>query len=66
MEDCKLLQTTLAFEYAERIDAEVSSRIDSIKNPRSGKITVQSAGEIILDPQYIDPSKTVIATRDRG
>ena len=66
MEDCKLLQTTLAFEYAERIDAQISSRIDSIKNPRSGKITALSAGEIILDTQYIDPSKTVIAMRDHG
>lgn len=39
LENCKLLNTTLAFEYASNINAEVSTKIDSVVNPISGKIT---------------------------
>lgn len=60
MEDCKLIHTTLAFEFVDRVDASISSRIDSVKNPISGKITAHDIGEVILDADVIDPAKTTI------
>ena len=60
MDDCKLIHTTLAFEFVDRVDASISSRIDSVKNPISGKITAHDIGEVILDADVIDPAKTTI------
>lgn len=57
--NCKLLNTTLAFEYST-VNAEIVSHIDSIKNPISGTIKAKSIGEIILDRSKIDPSQTTI------
>lgn len=38
----------LAFERSE-VEAEIISAVESIKNPRSGRITVPSVGEIMMD-----------------
>lgn len=46
--NCRMLGTDLTFEKSE-VEAEVTTVIDSIKNPRSGRITAPGAGEIILD-----------------
>lgn len=59
MENCKLINTTLAFEYAS-VDAKISSKIDSVLNPTSGTIQAESIGELILEKDRIDPSKTKI------
>ena len=45
--NCTMEGTDLAFEYSD-VEATVEGHVDSIKNPRSGKITVDSVGEIIL------------------
>ena len=66
MEDCKLIHTTLAFEFVDRVDAAITSRIDSVKNPISGKITAQSIGELIVDPDVVDPNRTTIVTLDKA
>lgn len=50
MRDCHLGSTTLAFEYSSDIDAEISGRVDSIINPRSGSIHADEIGTVILDP----------------
>ncbi|WP_050636243.1 DUF3737 family protein [Candidatus Stoquefichus sp. SB1] len=57
MVNCKLINTTLAFEYCSHVDAHIVSHVDSIMNPVSGTIQVQSIGELILDEKKIDPSK---------
>ena len=59
MKNCKLLNTTLAFEYST-IDAEIDSRIDSVMNPTSGIIRADSIGELIMERDKIDPEKTTI------
>ena len=48
MRDCDL-----AFEYSE-VDATIDGHIDSVKNPRSGKIAANSIGEIISEDSVID------------
>ena len=49
--NCIMEGCDLSFEKSE-VEAEVKSAVDSIKNPRSGKIVCESAGEIILtDPE---------------
>ena len=59
--NCKLLNTDLAFEYST-VDAEVTSEIDSVKNPISGKIRAAAIRELILEPTKIDPERTEIIT----
>lgn len=62
MKNCKLINTTLAFEYSS-VDAEIASRINSVLNPSSGTITADSIDELIIEKDKIDPSKTVITCR---
>lgn len=50
MRNCYLGSTTLAFEYSSDIDAEISGRVESIINPRSGSIHADEIGTVILDP----------------
>ena len=57
---CKLIDTTLSFEYCSNIDAEVLTAIDSVKNPISGKIVCKGIGDLIRDDERIDQSKTEI------
>ncbi|MBR1391158.1 MAG: DUF3737 family protein [Lachnospiraceae bacterium] len=60
MKNCRLLNTTLAFEYSTRIDAEIITRIDSVKNPASGVIRSRGIDELILEEERVDVSKTKI------
>lgn len=46
--DCEMLETDLAFEKSQ-VDAAIITKVDSIKNPLSGRITVPALGELILD-----------------
>lgn len=48
LEDCVLVNTTLAFEYSS-VNAKINSHIDSVKNPIKGRIECDSIGELILD-----------------
>lgn len=59
MKNCKLLNTDLAFEYCT-VDAEITSHIESIKNPYSGSICAKSIGEIIFDDPAINETETQI------
>lgn len=61
LRNCRLLNTTLAFEYST-IDAEIVGRVDSVKNPTSGRIVADEIGELILESERIDPAKTEILT----
>ncbi|MBR5741518.1 MAG: DUF3737 family protein, partial [Firmicutes bacterium] len=62
MRNCKLLNTTLAFEYST-VDAEIDSRIESVLNPSGGTIKAKAIGELILQPDEIDPAKTTIVCK---
>ena len=59
MENCLLLNTTLAFEYST-VDAQINSVIDSVMNPSGGIIRAEGIGELIMDKTKIDPEKTKI------
>ena len=59
MKNCKLINTTLAFEYST-VDAEIVSNITSVMNPSGGTITADHIGELIIEKDKVDPSKTKI------
>lgn len=65
MKNCKLLNTTLAFEYST-VDAQIDGTIDSVLNPSGGTIRADAIGELILEPDRIDPSQTHIICRETG
>ncbi len=48
--DCEMIDTDLAFEKSE-VEATLTAGILSIKNPRSGSISVPEVGEIIMDDE---------------
>ena len=59
MEGCDL-----AFEYSE-VEADIKGNVDSIKNPKSGTITVDSVGEIINEDSIMEVNgKVVIRNKD--
>ena len=60
LKNTSLIHTDLAFEYVSNINAAISSKIDSVKNPISGKISAPAIGKLILDLQKITPSETEI------
>lgn len=59
MINCTLLNTTLAFEYST-VDVQINSCIQSVLNPAGGTIVCEKVGELILEPDQVDPSKTRI------
>ncbi len=62
MKNCRLLNTTLAFEYSS-VDADITGKIDSVFNPSSGRICADEIGELTVDRDRVDPSKTRIICR---
>ena len=63
MKNCRLLNTTLAFEYST-VDAEINNTIDSVLNPSGGSIRAEGIRELILEADKVDVAKTVIQTAD--
>ena len=59
MKNCKLINTTLAFEYST-VDVEIVSKIDSVLNPEGGMIQAEHIDELIMEKDKIDPGKTKI------
>ena len=45
--NCTMEGTDLAFEYSD-VEATINGHVDSVKNPRSGHITLDSVGEVIM------------------
>ena len=62
MKNCKLLNTTLAFEYST-VDAEITGKIDSVMNPSGGVIRADRIDELIIEKDKVDPEKTRIICR---
>ena len=50
---CTTKECDLSFEYSD-VNADIIGHIDSVKNPRSGRIVADSVGEIIYDQSVID------------
>lgn len=62
MKNCRLLNTTLAFEYSD-VNAQIVSSIDSVKNPSSGSIKAYEIKELIMEETRICPQHTNITTQ---
>ena len=63
LKNCTMEECDLAFERST-VDVEVSGKIDSVKNPLAGKITADSIGQIILEEEICDKSKTQIICKE--
>ena len=62
LENCTMENCDLAFERSS-VNADIVGKIDSVKNPLQGKITADSFGQIILEEEICDKSKTQIICR---
>lgn len=62
MKNCKLINTTLAFEYSS-VDAEITGKIDSVLNPLGGVIQADYIEELIVEKNKVDPQKTQIVCK---
>ena len=59
MKNCRLINTTLAFEYSD-VDADITGGIESVFNPASGQIRAERIGHLVIQKDCIDPGKTKI------
>ncbi|MBR1891256.1 MAG: DUF3737 family protein [Clostridia bacterium] len=57
--DCEMVDCDLSFEYSD-VDATINGYVESIKNPRSGVIKVDSVGEIIREDAVFDCNAQII------
>ena len=62
MKNCKLLNTTLAFEYSD-VDADIVGSVDSVLNPKSGIIRADRIDDLKIEKDRVDPTKTRIILR---
>ena len=53
--DCRMYGCDLAFEYSD-VNATIDGHIDSVKNPKSGKIVADSVGKIISEDSAVTSS----------
>ena len=61
LEDCTMEACDLSFENSE-VEATVSGRIDSVKNPASGFVTADEIGSVIID-EYKWPGECPVTVR---
>ena len=59
IKDCIITNTPLAFEYST-VDINVSTKLESVKNPISGIIKCKGIDELIIDENIVDPNKIKI------
>lgn len=59
LENCRLPNTTLAFEYST-VNADIKGDIESVFNPRSGSIKADKINKLIIEKDKVDPQKTNI------
>ena len=58
--DCEMINCDLSFEYSD-VDASIKGHVDSIKNPRSGTIVVDSVGKVITSgSKYKSEAKIIV------
>lgn len=63
--NCKLINTTLAFEYST-VEAEIATGVESVLNPAGGTIRADYIGELIVEKDRVDPGKTRIVCDSIG
>ena len=62
--DCEMIGTDLAFEKS-RVEAVITTKVDSIKNPLTGTITVPDVGELVMDEEWAK-GKVIITREHKG
>ena len=62
MKNCKLLNTTLAFEYST-VEADIIGKIDSVLNPSGGTIRADYIENLTIERDKVDSSKTNVICR---
>ena len=65
MKNCRLINTTLAFEYSD-VEADIRGSVESVFDPGSGSIRADRIGYLVIDKDRIDPSRTKIICDDIG
>ncbi len=65
MKNCRLINTTLAFEYST-VEADIDGSIRSVLNPSGGRISADEIGTLIIQKDRIDPSKTSVVCKKIG
>ena len=65
LENCVMEDCDLAFERSS-VNAVVEGKIDSVKNPLSGRIEADCIGELILEDGVVDKTATEIVCRKSG
>lgn len=59
LRNCRLINTTLAFEYSS-VDVEAKGYVGSILNPQSETIRADGFGDVTLNPERVEPERTII------
>ena len=57
--NCTMEETDLAFEYSD-VEADIIGNVMSVKNPRSGRIILDSVDEVIMEDAAMECSGEVI------
>ena len=63
MKNCRLLNTTQAFEYSQA-DVEIIGSVDSVLNPKGGIIRADRIGELIMDGRKVKIDQTKIEAEE--
>ena len=63
--NCTMEDTDLSFEYSD-VEADVKGHVISIKNPKSGTITVDSVGEIIKEAPVMECFGKIVVRENNG
>ena len=58
--DLSTMTDTELLELGQMIQAELTGRVESVFNPKSGVIRADAIGELIVEKDRVDPAKTVI------
>ncbi|CDC18155.1 putative uncharacterized protein [Clostridium sp. CAG:306] len=61
--NCTMENTDLAFEYSD-VEADIKGSIDSVKNPKSGKITADSIGNIVLEDSVMTCKANILVRQN--
>ncbi|MBR1639146.1 MAG: DUF3737 family protein [Treponema sp.] len=62
LKNCEMEGCDLSFERSS-VQAEILGKIDSVKNVLSGSVTADEIGEIIMEEEIVDKTKSSIVTR---
>lgn len=63
--DCEMIETDLAFEKSQ-VEAVITTKVDSIKNPLTGTITVPDVSELVIDEEWAKGKVIITGERKNG